>query len=290
MATNIPPHNLGELVQALNYMLDNYDRVEEIPIDELMSFVPGPDFPTGGIIVGNEGIKQAYSTGRGRIVVRGAAHIEEMGTNRHRIVITEIPYQVNKTVMIERIAALVRGGRIGGISDLRDESDRRGLSIVIELKRGAQPKKVLNQLYKFTTLQTTFGVQLLALIENQPRLLSLKRALVAYIEHRRVVITRRSEFNLEKARARAHILKGLLLALAKLDDVIETIKKSPDAEKAKESLMERFKLSDVQAQAILDLQLRRLAALEQKKIKQEHKEIQKLIKYLEDLLAHPKKI
>jgi len=185
---------------------------------------------------------------------------------------------------------LVRGGRIGGISDLRDESDRRGLSIVIELKRGAQPKKVLNQLYKFTTLQTTFGVQLLALIENEPRLLSLKRALVAYIEHRRVVITRRSEFNLEKARARAHILEGLLLALAKLDDVIETIKKSPDAEKAKESLMERFKLSDVQAQAILDLQLRRLAALEQKKIKQEHKEIQKLIKYLEDLLAHPKKI
>ncbi len=290
MATNIPPHNLGELVQAINYMLDNYDRVEEIPIDELMSFVPGPDFPTGGIIVGNEGIKQAYSTGRGRIVVRGAAHIEEMGTNRHRIVITEIPYQVNKTVMIERIAALVRGGRIGGISDLRDESDRRGLSIVIELKRGAQPKKTLNQLYKFTTLQTTFGVQLLALIENEPRLLSLKRALVAYIDHRRVVISRRSEFNLEKARARAHILKGLLTALAKLDDVIETIKKSPDAEKAKESLMERFNLSDVQAQAILDLQLRRLAALEQKKIKQENKEIQKLIKYLEDLLAHPKKI
>ncbi|MGB2894959.1 MAG: DNA gyrase subunit A [Anaerolineales bacterium] len=290
MATNIPPHNLGELVQAITHMVDNYDRVEEIPFDELMSFVPGPDFPTGGIIVGNEGIKQAYSTGRGRIIVRGLAHIEEMGTNRHRIVITEIPYQVNKTVMIERIAELVRGGRIAGISDLRDESDRRGLSIVIELKRGAQPKKILNQLYKFTTLQTTFGVQLLALVENEPRLLSLKRALVAYIEHRRVVITRRTEYDLEKARARAHILEGLLTALAKLDDVIETIKKSADAEKAKERLMERFKLSEIQAQAILDMQLRRLAALEQKKIKQEHKEILKLIKYLEDLLAHPKKI
>jgi DNA gyrase subunit A len=272
MATNIPPHNLGELVQAISHMLDNYDRVEDIPFDELMSFVPGPDFATGGIIVGNEGIKQAYSTGRGRIVVRGLAHIEEMGSNRHRIVITEIPYQVNKTVMIERIAELVRSGRIAGISDLRDESDRRGLSIVIELKRGAQPKKILNQLYKFTTLQTTFGVQLLALVEDEPRLLSLKRALVAYIEHRRIVITRRSEFELEKARARAHILEGLLIALAKLDDVIETIKKSPDAEKAKERLVERFDLSEVQAQAILDMQLRRLAALEQKKIKDEHKE------------------
>ena len=290
MATNIPPHNLGELIQAISHMLDNYDRVEDIPIDELMGFVPGPDFATGGIIVGNEGIKQAYSTGRGRIVVRGLAHIEEMGTNRHRIVITEIPYQVNKTVMIERIAELVRSGRIAGISDLRDESDRRGLSMVIELKRGAQPKKILNQLYKFTTLQTTFGVQLLALVENEPRLLSLKRALVAFIEHRRVVITRRSEYELEKARARAHILDGLLIALAKLDDVIDTIKKSPDAEKAKERLVERFDLSEAQAQAILDLQLRRLAALEQKKIKEEHKELLKVIKYLLDLLKKPKKI
>jgi DNA gyrase subunit A len=290
MATNIPPHNLNELANAISFMVDNYDRVDEIAFDELMSFIPGPDFPTGGLIVGNEGIKQAYSTGRGRIVVRGVAHIEEMSGNRFRIVVTEIPYQVNKTTLIERIAELVRSGKLGDISDLRDESDRRGLSVVIELKRGAQPKKVLNQLFKFTQLQTTFGVQLLALVDNEPRLLPLKRALLVYVDHRQEVITRRSEFELAKARARAHILDGLLIALANLDDVIETIRKSPDADKAKERLMKRFELSELQAQAILDMQLRRLAALERKKIEDEHKEVMKTIAYLEDLLAHPKKI
>lgn len=290
MATNIPPHNLSELANAISFMVDNYDKVDGIAFDELMSFIPGPDFPTGGMIVGNEGIKQAYSTGRGRIVVRGVAHIEEMSGNRFRIVVTEIPYQVNKTTLIERIAELVRSGKLGDISDLRDESDRRGLSIVIELKRGAQPKKVLNQLYKYTQLQTTFGVQLLALVDNEPRLLPLKRALLVYIDHRRDVITRRTEFELAKAKARAHILEGLLIALKNLDEVIDTIRKSPDADKAKERLMKRFELSDLQAQAILDMQLRRLAALERKKIEDEHKEVMKTIAYLEDLLAHPKKI
>ena len=290
MATNIPPHNLVELASAISFMVDNYKRVDEIAFDELMSFIPGPDFPTGGLIVGNEGIKQAYSTGRGRIVVRGVAHIEEMGTNRFRIVVTEIPYQVNKTTLIERIAELVRSGKLGDISDLRDESDRRGLSVVIELKRGAQPKKVLNQLFKFTQLQTTFGVQLLALVDNEPRLLPLKRTLVVYIDHRIEVITRRTEFELKKAQARAHILDGLMIALKNLDEVIQTIRKSPDADVAKERLMSGFKLSDLQAQAILDMQLRRLAALERKKIEDEHKEVMKTIAYLEDLLAHPKKI
>jgi len=290
MATNIPPHNLAELAAAIQFMVENYDRLDDVGFDELMSFVPGPDFPTGGLIVGNEGIKQAYATGKGRIVLRGVAMIEEMGAGRHRIVITEIPYQVNKSALIERIAELVRSGRLSDISDLRDESDRRGLSVVIELKRGAQPKKVLNQLFKYTQLQTTFGVQLLALVDNEPRLLSLKRALLAYIEHRQTVITRRSQFELDKARARAHILDGLLIALANLDDVIQTIRKSADAEKALERLMKRFKLTEVQARAILDMQLRRLAALERQKIEDEHRKVLKRITYLKDLLAHPKKI
>jgi len=290
MATNIPPHNLGELSRAIKYMIENYDDIEEIPIEELLKRVPGPDFPTGGVILGGEGIVQAYSTGRGRIVVRGLAHIEEMGTNRHRIVITEIPYQLAKTNLLERIADLARSGKLSGVSDLRDESDRRGMSIIVELKRGAQPKKVLNQLYKFTPLQSTFGVQLLALIDNQPRMLSLKRALQVFIEHRRDVIIRRSQFELAKARDRAHILEGLLVALRNLDEVIETIRKSPDVEKAKERLIARFDLSDRQAQAILDMQLRRLAALERQKIEDEHKITLERIAYLEDLLASPGKI
>jgi DNA gyrase subunit A len=290
MATNIPPHNLGELAAAVNYLVDAYDRSDDVTVDDLMKHVQGPDFPTGGMIVGSEGILQAYSTGKGRIVARGIANIEETSRNRHRIVITEIPYQVNKTSLIERIAELVRDGRLADISDLRDESDRRGLSIVLELKRGAQPKKVVNQLFKFTQLQTTFGVQMLALVGGEPRLLSLKRALLVYIEHRRTVITRRSQFELEKARARMHILDGLLIALANLDEVISTIRKAADAEKAKAQLIKRFKLSELQAQAILDLQLRRLAALERKNIQQEAKEVKERIGYLEDLLAHPKKI
>jgi DNA gyrase subunit A len=290
MATNIPPHNLGELVDALTYLIDNYGDLDEISVEDLIKLVPGPDFPTGGIIVGAEGISQAYSTGRGRIVLRGLAHIEEFKGNRHQIIITEIPYQLNKTSLIQRIAELARSGKISGISDLRDESDRRGMSIIIELRRGAQPKKILNQLYKFTSLQTTYGVQLLALIDNEPRLLSLKRALNLYVEHRIDVITRRSEYELAKARNRAHILEGLLTALRNLDAVIATIRKSPDADVAKERLVSNFDLSERQAQAILDMQLRRLAALERQKIEDEYKQVLERIAYLEDLLASPRKI
>ena len=290
MATNIPSHNLRELVDVLNYLIDNFDKIDDISLEDLMNRVPGPDFPTGGIIVGRNGIESAYATGKGRIVVRGLAHIDEMKGNRYRIVVTEIPYQVNKTSLIERIAELVRSDKLDMISDLRDESDQRGMSIVIELKRGAQPKKVLNQLYKYTMLQSTFGVQMLALVDGEPRLLPLKRALQIFIEHRQTVIVRRSNYDLAKARARIHILDGLLIALENIDAVVQTIKESPDADQAKERLMERFKLSEIQAQAILDMQLRRLAALERWKIEEEHKQVQERIDYLEDLLAHPKKI
>jgi DNA gyrase subunit A len=296
MATNIPPHNLREVVAAIGHLIDHYDTIDEVGLAELTQFIKGPDFPTGGIIVGREGIAAAYGEGKGRIVVRGVAHIEEMvasrsdARNRYHIVITELPFMVNKSSLIERIAELVREERLDAISDLRDESDRRGISIVIELKRGAQARKVLNQLYKYTALQSTFGVQMLALLDGEPKLLRLKPALQAFIEHRRVVITRRSEFELDKARKRAHILDGLLIALANLDAVIQTIRESPDADAAKERLMTRFKLTDAQAQAILDMQLRRLAALERQKIEDEHKQVLEQIAYLEDLLANPHKI
>jgi DNA gyrase subunit A len=296
MATNIPPHNLRELAETLIYLIERAGKdtgelaVDEVPMEELTKRLPGPDFPTGGIIVGTEGISQAYGSGRGRIVVRGLAHIEEMSGGRNRILITEIPYQLNKTTLIERIAELVREGRLEEISDLRDESDRRGMSIVIELRRSANPGKILNKLYKYTPLQSTFGVQLLALVDGEPRLLTLKRALQAFLEHRQEVITRRTQFELEKAHARAHILAGLLIALANLDAVIQTIRESPDADTAKERLMQRFKLSERQSQAILDMQLRRLAALERQKIQDEQKALLERIAALEDLLAHPHKI
>jgi DNA gyrase subunit A len=290
MATNIPPHNLTELVAAISYLIDNHEQIDEIPAEELLKHVPGPDFPTGGVIVGSEGIHQAYSTGRGRIVLRGLAHIEDMNGGRQRIVITEIPYLLNKSSLLERIAELAREGKLSDVSDLRDESDRRGMSIIIELRRGAQPMKVLNQLYKYTPLQSTFGVQMLALVDGEPRLLSLKRLLQVYIDHRQDVIVRRSRFELNKARARAHILEGLLIALANLDDVIQTIRQSPDAEVAKDRLMTRFKLSELQAQAILDLQLRRLAALERQKIEDEQRQTLERIAFLEDLLASQHKV
>jgi DNA gyrase subunit A len=290
MATNIPPHNLRELTNAIIFLIDKYDEMDDISVEELMKYVTGPDFPTGGIIIGREGIESAYGTGRGRLVVRGMAHIEEGKSGKHEIIITEIPYQVNKTTLIERIAELVREDKIDQIADMRDESDQRGMSIYIELKRGAQPKKVLNQLYKFTALQSTFGVQMLALVDGEPRTLPLKRALQIFIEHRQTVIVRRSNFELAKARARLHILDGYLLALSNLDAVIKTIRESQDADIAKTNLMKRFKLSELQAQAILDMQLRRLAALERWKIEEEHKQVSEQAAYLEDLLAHPKKI
>jgi len=290
MATNIPPQNLRELTSAISYLIDNYDTIDDVTVDDLLKIVQGPDFPTGGMIVGREGIISAYGTGRGRIVMRGIAHIEEGKGGRYQINITEIPYQVNKSTLIERIAELVREDKIDMISDLRDESDKRGMSIVIELKRNAQPKKVLNQLYKYTALQSTFGVQMLALVDGEPRTLPLKRLLQIFIDHRQTVITRRTQFDLDKAKARIHILDGLLIALNNIDAVIKTIREAQDADVAKTNLMKRFKLSELQAQAILDMQLRRLAALERWKIEEEHKQVNETIKHLEDLLANPKKI
>jgi DNA gyrase subunit A len=299
MATNIPPHNLREIAQAVDYLIEQMiapeaeeidENLREVSAEDLMRFVQGPDFPTGGIIIGAEGIRSAYATGKGRVVVRAVTNIETRESGRDRIVITEIPYQINKTTILERIADLVRSGRIDAISDLRDESDRRGLTIVVELKRGAQPAKVLNQLLKYTPLQTTFSVQMLALVNGEPRLLPLKVALRHYIEHRREVIRRRTEFDLMRARRRAHILEGLLIALGHLDAVIQTIRESTDASAARENLISRFNLSEEQAQAILDMQLRRLAALERQQIEEEHRELLIQIEYLEDLLKHPKKI
>ena len=291
MATNIPSHNLREINAALAYMIDNYDRIEDITVDDLMQFVQGPDFPTGGIIIGHEGIRQAYTTGKGRIIVRARSHVEENPSHpgRFNIIITEIPYQVNKTTLIERIAELVRTGQVDTIHDLRDESDREGMRIVIELKKNAQPKAVLNTLYKHTMLQSTFGAQMLALVDDRPQYLSLKNALEIFIKHRLEVIVRRSQFDLRKAKARSHILEGLLIALANLDEVIRTIREAKDTDTAKAQLMERFHLDEIQAQAILDMQLRRLSQLEQWKIEEEQRQLIETIADLEDLLARPER-
>jgi DNA gyrase subunit A len=295
MATNIPPHNLTELCRAVEYLIDRWHDTDSVTVEDLMQIVPGPDFPTGGMILGREGIAQAYGSGHGRIVMRGVAEIAEMKGGRQQILVTELPYQVNKATLIERIAELVNVGRIEEISDIRDESDRRGMRIVIELKRGAQAARVLNRLYKFTALQSTFSVQCLALVadepgRNQPRLLSLKRALLIFIEHRREVLRRRSEFELPRARARAHILEGLRIALDFLDRVIAIIRGADDADDAKSKLVAELGLSDVQAQAILDMQLRRLAALERRKLDEEYATVRETIAYLEDLLASPLKM
>jgi len=290
MATNMPPYNLSEICDAVTFVLDNWQRRDEISLEELMGLVKGPDFPTGGLILGSEGIRQAMATGRGKVLMRARTNIEEMRNGRFRIVVTEIPYQINKTTLIERIAELARSGRLDTISDLRDESDRKGMRIVIELKRGASPKKEQNRLFKFTPLQSTFGVNALALVDGQPVTLSLRRALLVYIDHRFEVITRRTEYELSKQRERAHILEGLRIALQFLDEVIETIRHSANAEDARGQLMDRFGLSEVQAQAILDLQLRRLAALERQKIEDEYQAVMARITFLQDLLAHPEKI
>lgn len=290
MATNIPPHNLRELCDAISFVIDQFHRLDDISVEELLPFLPGPDFPTGGIILGTEGIRAAYAKGMGRITVRAKTFIEEMRGGRFRILVTELPYQLNKSSLVERIADLVRSERIDGIADLRDESDRTGMSIVIELKRGAAPRTVLNQLLKYTAMQSTFGINLLALVNGEPRVLSLKRAIQLYIEHRQEVITRRTQYDLDKAKARAHILEGLRIALEFLDEVIRTIRQAPDAETAQSELMRKFKLSELQARAILDMQLRRLAALERQKIEDEYAEVRRTIAYLEDLLANPQKI
>jgi DNA gyrase subunit A len=289
MATNIPPHNLSEICDAVVYLIDHPDAT----VDDLMAIVKGPDFPTGGTILGTEGIRAAYATGRGRVVIRAKAFIEEAQRgNKYQIIITELPYQVNKAVLLERIAELVKEGKLDGISDLRDESDRNGMRAVIELKRDAQPMKVLNNLFKHTALQTTFGVNMLALVERgtQPRVLSLRRALQEYVTHRQEVIRRRTEHDLERARRRAHILEGLKIALDNIDAVIQTIRRSQTTETARRNLMSGFKLSEVQANAILDMRLARLAALERKKIDEEYKAVLKLIKELEAILADPNRV
>ncbi len=293
MATSIPPHNLGEVTDALVYMLQNWEKIDDIDIAHLMEFIQGPDFPTGGVIIqeaGEDNIEAAYGTGRGKVTIQARAHYEEMERGKNRIIVTELPYQVNKSSLIERIAELARDGHLEGLTDLRDESDRTGMRIVMELAKNIDPEKILTDLYKRTPMQSTFSIILLALVDGEPRMLTLKQALKVYLEHRLSVIKRRAEFDLEKAQARAHILEGYLIALKNLDEIIELIKKSADAETARERLMKRFNLSALQANAILELQLRRLAALERKKIETEYKEMTALIKSLDELLKSPKQM
>ena len=281
MATNIPPHNLGEVVDAVVYMIDHPD----CSVDELMQFVKGPDFPTGGVILGKRGIYDAYHEGRGRIIVRAKSEIEDMGGNRQRIVVTEIPYMVNKARLIEKIAELVHEKTVDGISDIRDESDRDGMRIVIDLKRDVNANIVLNYLYKHTQLQDTFGAIMLALVDGEPKILSLRQIIHHYIEHQEDVIRRRTQYDLNKAEARSHILEGLIIALDNIDEVVRMIRASRTAQEAKTGLMERFGLSDRQAQAILDMRLQRLTGLERDKIEAEYAELQKQIAYFRAVLA-----
>ena len=280
MATNIPPHNLTELANGIIKIIDEDNVTDE----ELMTVIKGPDFPTGATILGREGIKQAYTTGRGKITLRAEAEIEEMSGGKQRIIVSSLPYQVNKSKLIEYIADLVKEKRIEGISAIRDESDRQEkVRIVIELKRDANPQVVLNLLYKYTQMQDTFGIIMLALVDGEPKILTLRECLDHYIEHRRKVVLRRTKFDLDKAEARAHILEGLKIALDNIDEVINIIRSSYDD--AKERLMERFKLTDIQAQAILDMRLRTLSGLQREKIEDEYNELMKLIAHLKEILA-----
>ncbi len=282
MATNIPPHNLNELCDAITLLIDKPD----VTVEELMEIVPGPDFPTGGTILGAAGIRDAYSSGKGHIVIRAKAHVEEAARGAFHIVVTELPYQVNKARLQERIAELVKEKKIDGIRDVRDELDRNGIRLVVILKQDAQPKKVLNQLFKFTAMQVTFGVNMLALVEgNQPRVLTFKKALQHFIEYRQSVIRRRTEFEVQKARARAHILEGLKIALDNLDAIIQTIRESRTRESARNNLRSGFKLSELQANAILEMQLGRLSGMERRKIEEEYRDVVKLIKELKSILS-----
>ncbi|APV43385.1 DNA gyrase subunit A [Dehalogenimonas formicexedens] len=287
MATNIPPHNLSELCDGIVYLIDN----PECTMDDLMHFVKGPDFPTGGIILGADGIRSAYASGHGKVVIRARAHITDASeTGKRQIIITELPYQVNKAELVSRIAGLVREKKVTGIAEVRDESDRQGLRVVIDLKRDGQPQQILNNLHKHTNLQDSFFINMLALVDGKPQIINLKEALKLYVEFRQVVITRRSKFELKAAKDRAHILEGLKIALDNLDAIINLIRKAENSEVARRELQSRFGLSQIQAQAILDLQLRRLAGLERQKILDEYAEVLKQISYLEDLLANPRKI
>lgn len=286
MATNIPPHNLGEVVDACVMLIDNPDAT----IDQLMTAIKGPDFPTGAKILGLSGIRQAYTTGRGVVKVRAKTHVEPMPKNKNRIVVTEIPYQVNKAKLIENIAHLVQDKTLEGITDLRDESDRKGMRIVIELRSDVVPEIMLNKLYKHTQLQDSFGIIMLALVSGHPRILNLKQILEYYLDHQKDVITRKCRYELKKAKERAHILEGLKIALDHLDEVIATIRASANGDVAKAALMEKFGLSDRQAQAILDMRLQRLTGLERQKIEDEYKEVMATIAYLEDVLSDEHKI
>jgi DNA gyrase subunit A len=285
MATNIPPHNLNEIIDGLIALIKN----PEITSEKLMKYVSAPDFPTAGIIYGYEGVKEAYLTGRGRIIIRAKANVETLKNNRENIIITELPYQVNKANLIEKMADLVREGKLSDLSNIRDESDRDGMRVVIELKRDAQPSVVLNQLFKHTQMQTTFGVIMLALVNGAPKVLTLKEMMQHFIKHRMDVLIRRTKYDLDTAERRAHILEGYIIALDNIDAVIETIKKSRDVETAKNNLMKKFKLSEIQAKAILDMRLQRLTGLERKKIEDEYKEIIKLIEKLKGILISEEK-
>ena len=286
MTTNIPPHNLGEICDAIVCLIDNPEATAE----ELLELVKGPDFPTGGIIWGREGIERAYTTGQGKIVLRAKARELTTKAGKRQIVVTELPYQVNKAALVEKIAELAKVKKIAGVAEVRDESDREGLRIVIELKREAQPRQVLNNLYKYTTMQSSFYINMVALVDGQPKLINLKEALSSYIDFRFQVITRRSQFELKKAKDRAHILEGFRIALNNLEQVIKIIRQSETVEAARANLMTAFAMSQIQAQAILDMPLRRLAKLEQDKITEEYAAVIKNISYLEDLLANPRKV
>jgi DNA gyrase subunit A len=311
MATNIPPHNLNEIVDAIVLMLDRINEMRgaakkmqtwevpeaEVDVEELMKFVKGPDFPTGGIVFrhddkieGGDAIRSAYATGRGKVMVQAKAHLEEGTRGRNHIIVTELPYAVNKSALIERIADLVRDEKITGITDIHDESDRRGMRIVIDINKNDEPRKVLASLYKYTNMRTTFGIIMLALVNGEPRILSLRKMLQVFIDHRVVVIKRRSEYDLDEAKRRAHILEGLVRALDMIDRIIKLIRSSRDTETAKTGLIKDLKFSEVQAQAILDMPLRRLTQLDRKRLEEELAEKRKLIKFLEDLLKNPIKI
>jgi DNA gyrase subunit A len=293
MSTSIPPHNLSEVVDALNFMLENWTKLDDISVEDLMKFIQGPDFPTGGLILDDEEeytLKTAYGRGRGRIQLRARAHVEEMSRGRNRIVVTELPFMTNKSSLIERIADLARDGKLEGLADLRDESDRQGMRIVIELIKTANPEIVLRALYKRTPMQTTFSIIMLALVDGEPRMLSLKQALRVFLDHRLEIIKHRSEFDLKRAKERAHILEGLRVALSNLDEVISVIRRSRTVDTARANLRRGFKLSRNQAQAILDMPLRRLAALERKRIEDEYKAIRSTIRSLEALLRSPKRM
>jgi len=283
MATNMAPHNLSECVDGIIAYIDN----REITIADLMKYIKAPDFPTGGTIYGYEGVKQAFETGRGRIVMRAKAGFETSKTGKDQIVVNEIPYQVNKATLIKQIADLVNEKVIEGISDVRDESDRDGMRMVFDLKRDAVPNVVLNKLYKYSQLQTSFSVNNVALVKGRPETLNLKDLIVHFVDHRHVVVIRRTEFDLEEALKRAHILEGLLIALDHLDEVIALIRGSRTPDEAKSGLMENFKLSDIQAKAILDMRLQRLTGLERDKIKEEYAQLMELINRLREILARP---